>query len=185
VTTVVDPIAVLVAEHRRIEQVLDALEHFSALVFAGRDHRELGDFVRFCRGYTDGSHHGKEEDILFAVIVEEGLFPSDMGPVTVMLDEHEQGRRAVAELAELADKTALTDADRRHLVHVASGYAGLLRHHIAKEDGVLFPLVTARLAAHALGEVERQFARSIAANAASDAALVELAATLVRIGRST
>lgn len=180
-----DPIAVLVGEHRNIERVLTALEHFAALVHAGRDHAELRDFVRFLREYTDHAHHGKEEDVLFAVIVEEGLFPVDMGPVTVMLDEHEQGRRATRELAELAELTTLTDADRRHLVEVASGYVALLRHHIAKEDGVLFPLAGARLDPGVLERVGQQFDRFSLDRAGADRELLDLAASLVALGRST
>lgn len=180
-----DPVAVLMGEHRHIEAVLTALEHFAVAVSAGRDHAELRDFVRFLREYADHAHHAKEEDILFAAIVEEGLFPVDMGPVTVMLDEHAQGRHATQELADLAEQTTLSPADRRHLVEVASGYVALLRHHIAKEDGVLFPLAGARLDPRVMEEVARQFDRFALDRAGADLELVDLGRSLVAIGRST
>lgn len=160
-----DPIATLHGEHRLIESVLSALEALSARVRAGEavDGEELRAFVRFFRQFADGCHHGKEEDILFAAMVEEAGMPMDMGPIAVMLDEHEQGRRAVAEMSELAEQEALSPDDSSRLSQIIASYSAMLRQHILKEDGVLYPMAQARLSQAVIDEIARQFARADAA----------------------
>lgn len=158
-----DPIQVLKDEHRRIERVLDALVRFAHS--PEPDPSTLADFVRFFRGYVDALHHGKEEDLLFAALVEVGGMPTDMGPVAVMLDEHEVGRRAVATLSDIADQPRLEGEARARLVDTADGYAVMLRQHILKEDGVLYPLAETRLDTAVLEELGWQFERFAARHA--------------------
>ena len=63
-----ESIDVLMSEHRRIEKVLGSLETFCLEVADGLvpDRALLADYAAFFRGYADASHHGKEEDVLFA-----------------------------------------------------------------------------------------------------------------------
>ena len=69
------------SEHRLIERTLDALaaSPTRSACKAGDDKEELQRFVTFIRGFADAHHHGKEEDILFAAMVEAG-FPRQAGP---------------------------------------------------------------------------------------------------------
>ncbi len=137
-----DAIETLMSEHRVIEGVLDALVAFSdeARRKGTTEKEELARFVAFLRGFADACHHGKEEGVLFATMVEHG-FPRDGGPIAVMLHEHDQGRALIAVLKARAEQPApWTDADRQEVASVAAGYADLLRGHIQKEDGVLYPL---------------------------------------------
>ncbi|HEX9290526.1 MAG TPA: hemerythrin domain-containing protein, partial [Anaeromyxobacteraceae bacterium] len=114
---------------------------------------ELGRFVTFIREFADTCHHGKEELILFAAMVEHG-FPRDGGPIAVMLHEHEQGRGLVRILRDrVAQQQAWSDADRQELAEVASGFATLLRAHIHKEDAILYPMAGQRLSPEALERV--------------------------------
>jgi hemerythrin-like domain-containing protein len=133
---------ILMQEHRVIERVLAALE-------AGAGRLERGQVVRpgffldaadFVKGFADGCHHKKEEGVLFTAMTASGL-PAENGPVGVMLAEHEQGRAYTRAMRQAAARWESGDtAARADVVRNACGYVALLRQHIAKEDGVLFPL---------------------------------------------
>ena len=150
-----EAIETLKNEHRLIERVTDALVAFAEGVEGNQadGREELGRFVTVIRDFADGCHHGKEEEILFATMIEGG-FPRDGGPIAVMLMEHDEGRSHASTLAELAgqpDPWGTDDRDR--LVETARGYADLLREHIHKEDEILYPMAEQRLAPHLLDRV--------------------------------
>lgn len=135
-------IEILMAEHRNIERVLDSLDTFADRVDADglSDPASLAKFVDFIANYADHSHHGKEEDILFTAMNEIG-FPSDGGPVGVMLAEHDQGRGLVAALRGASQTEGTWDETQRNVVvNAARGFSSLLRQHIMKEDQVLYPM---------------------------------------------
>jgi hemerythrin-like domain-containing protein len=133
---------ILMEEHRVIERVISSLEKAAQRMEQGTDVRP-GFFIdasQFIKGFADGCHHKKEEGVLFKAMVDNGL-PSDGGPVGVMLAEHEQGRaytRAMREAAQALEAGDPSGGER--VIQSARGYAVLLRHHIAKEDGILFPM---------------------------------------------
>jgi hemerythrin-like domain-containing protein len=145
-----DAIETLMNEHRTIERTIDALVSFADEIRRKAaddpdDRQELGRFVTFIRQFADACHHGKEEDILFAAMVEAG-FPRHSGPIAVMLMEHDQGRAYVRVLADLsAQETAWSAEDRQRVGEAAHGYANLLRAHIHKEDAILYPMAEQRL----------------------------------------
>ena len=150
-----DAIETLMNEHRLIEHVMEALVAFADEVRrkAADDRTELGRFVTFLRDFADVRHHGKEEKILFAAMIEAG-FPPRGGPVAVMLAEHDQGRILVHTLDELASQAApWSDDDRQRLARVANGHAELLRAHIHKQDAVLYPMAEQHLSPERLARV--------------------------------
>jgi hemerythrin-like domain-containing protein len=147
-----DAIETLMNEHRAIERVLDGLVAFGEEVRrkGTTEKEELARFVTFVREFADAGHHGKEEDILFAAMVEHG-FPRDGGPIAVMLHEHDQGRALVAILrARAGQQEPWSDADRQEIAEVAHGFADLLRAHIHKEDSVLYPMAEQHLPPEAM-----------------------------------
>jgi hemerythrin-like domain-containing protein len=153
-----DAIETLMNEHRTIERAIDALVSFADETRRKTaDDRgskaELAKFVTFIRDFADACHHGKEEDILFAAMIEAG-FPSRGGPVAVMLMEHDQGRAHVRALADLAAQEApWTADDRQRVAEAAYGYGNLLRAHIHKEDAILYPMAEQRLSAEVMERV--------------------------------
>lgn len=155
------PVEVLMNEHRLIESVMDALE-----VYVGRlsssepvDREDLGRFADFIRRFADHCHHGKEEDILFASMVEHGM-PQEAGPIAVMLSEHVQGRRLVGVLVEAAkNHAAWTEQDLQRIREAAFAYTALLRQHIQKEDGILYPMAQSLIPEDAMEEIGQRFDR--------------------------
>jgi hemerythrin-like domain-containing protein len=98
------------------------------------------DAADFIKGFADGCHHKKEEGVLFEAMAAAGL-PKQAGPIAVMLTEHEQGRAYTRGMREAAGRLAAGDASAREaVVRNALGYAALLRQHIQKENGILFPM---------------------------------------------
>jgi hemerythrin-like domain-containing protein len=139
-----DPAAqILVQEHRLILQVLGALEKRIAAVEAGvtPDRAFFEKAVEFLRGFADRGHHGKEEDILFKMMVEDLDYPRNAGPVAVLTTEHEQGREFIRRIAEAAAVLGKDPAATRQVIENGRGYIQLLRIHIDREDNVVFPMV--------------------------------------------
>lgn len=148
----------LMAEHRQIERSLSALDDFASTLGGGGDvsRETLRGLVDFIREFADIKHHGKEEDMLFVAMVEAGL-PREVGPIAVMLQEHDMGRAHVRALAAVAAAEGpWAAAERELVVREATGFTSLLRDHIAKEDNVLYPMAMARLSAEALAELDRR-----------------------------
>lgn len=119
---------------------------------------DLESALDFIKTFADYAHHGKEEDLLFPAMAEAG-FPSEGGPVAVMLMEHRMGREFVAALGLAArrlkagEKGAAQDVSRQ-----ASGYAELLVNHIFKEDNILYPLALEALSDAVWQELADKFA---------------------------
>jgi hemerythrin-like domain-containing protein len=74
-------------------------------------------------------------------MMAENSFPTQGGPVGVMLQEHELGRQFTRAMRAAAEKWAQGDTSARQAaVENALGYVALLRQHIVKEDTILFPM---------------------------------------------
>lgn len=136
------PIETLMHEHDVILLVVGAARQEAQRLQNGGavDREKVEKIVEFVRTFADACHHGKEEDLLFTRLEERG-FSREMGPVAVMLFEHEQGRSAIRQVHEHLDKAA--QGDQQAVLQVASGLAGwadLLEQHIYKENNVLFPM---------------------------------------------
>jgi hemerythrin-like domain-containing protein len=101
---------------------------------------QIGEMIEFFVNFVDRCHHAKEEKHLFVKMEERGI-PHDDGPIRVMLDEHDQGRKLVAAMkgrlpAATAGSGTAAEALRPDLVACAR----LLRSHIDKEDNILYPM---------------------------------------------
>lgn len=132
-------------EHKVVLLVLRGADALAAALRGkdGGDPRRVGDLLDFARGFVDRCHHGKEERHLFPMLAAKA---GASGPVSVMLAEHEEGRRLVRRV-----EAALAEGNSAGAAQGLDAYAALLRAHIAKEDTVLFPL-----ADRTLGEEDQQ-----------------------------
>lgn len=164
------PTAMLRAEHEVILRALALLERLGRALEAGKavDPKLRAWLVDFFRTFADRCHHGKEEQHLFPLLERHGL-PRAGGPVGVMLMEHEEGRALVRAIAE-TDGPKAADAVRR--------YVALLRAHIDKENGVLFPLADQILPPgeqRGLAEAFEAVEREVAGPAVHERIMTELA----------
>ena len=133
---------ILMEEHAVIERVLTALVTAVNRLEAGETVRPgfFIDAAGFIKGFADGCHHKKEEDVLFVSLLAHGL-PTQGGPVQVMLAEHDQGRKLANQMREGAQRWEAGDlSGRQQVINAARDYVALLRNHIFKENNVLFPL---------------------------------------------
>jgi len=158
--------AVLVEEHRVIEQVVVALEEAVAKLERGQAVRTAFflEAAEFARTFTDGCHHRKEEAVLLPAMMAHG-FPMTTGPLAVILAEHEQARgraramREAAEALERGDRAAQTP-----LLESARAYAALVRSHIAKEERALFPMAESAILAAKHAALVLELERAAAAD---------------------
>ncbi len=155
------PTETLKHEHQVILLVLGAAEREAqSIQDGGAIHAEMvADMVDFFRSFADACHHAKEEKLLFVKLGERGM-PAYSGPVAVMLQEHEEGRRLVRSVAEALP--AARDGDPAAVALVRDNlrtYAEFLRAHIAKEDNILFPMADRLLSAQDQRDLSEAFSR--------------------------
>jgi hemerythrin-like domain-containing protein len=140
--TTAKPTDTLRSEHEVILDVLCALEAISrpAAEGFGLDLESARQSLEFLRNFVDRCHHGKEEELYFQALAARGM-PVEAGPLFVMKSEHGEGRALIALMAD-----ALPRAERSQpgasieFGTAALRYVELMRYHIAKENGVLFPI---------------------------------------------
>lgn len=158
-------IQILMDEHRLIERVLGSLETWTVEVGRGLppERLTLADYARFFRGFADACHHGKEEDLLFQRMLERGM-PRQTGPLAVMFHEHVLGRAKVAALHALGQgEGPLGPVDVELALASSSAFVELLRAHILKEDGILYPMAERMLSELELDALETDFEQSLKA----------------------
>ncbi len=129
-------------EHEAVLKMLEALEQAAQKLEQGGEvpPAVLADLLEFFKIFADQCHHGKEEELLFPLLERKGI-PREGGPVGVMLDEHEEGRALVRQMAGAVAEIQSGHADGRiHWAMAARAYAQLLREHIFKENNFLFPM---------------------------------------------
>ncbi|MBM3992365.1 MAG: hypothetical protein FJ298_15365 [Planctomycetes bacterium] len=146
----------LSADHRLIEQVLDCLDrltHMSATSGA-LDSERAHLALRFLAEFADRLHHGKEETLLFPAMQRCGI-PANVGPIAVMLNEHDLGRSEMARM-----RTALLKNDALGFSAAAGSFVEILRDHIGKEDSVLFPMGEERFGDGERNALKEGFARA-------------------------
>jgi hemerythrin-like domain-containing protein len=152
---------ILKAEHEVILNVLDCLEKLAGDQRRGAafDLRSAKEILDFLGTFADKCHHGKEEGALFPMLGTKGL-PTQVGPVAVMLAEHELGRAEIAGMRAAIAGAEPVDSERaKRFAEHASTYVDLLRDHIAKENNVLFPMSDGMLSAAEQEELLRAFGK--------------------------
>lgn len=149
----------LMAEHRNIEKVLDALEEALTKPEGGEfPARRFAVGLAFLREYADRRHHGKEEERLFPAMNRRGM-PYEGGPLHCMLEEHKYGRSLLGSIAAALPQAEGGDQAARGRVSEDFGaYIAFLRDHIHKEDNVLFRMADGILTPEDQKALEAEFA---------------------------
>jgi len=138
-------IEILVAEHREVEKVLlrleEAMDEFLTVTELPPASVQLLDEIARSLDRDLSLHIQKEDSCLFPVL--HNYLPAGMGPIAVMMSEHELISAAFHGLTEGVGKLKSCPATNspgacevrdhgRELIH-------LLRSHLMKEERVLFP----------------------------------------------
>lgn len=155
-------IDILVKEHENILAFNGFLRNICAGILKGEpvDGDLLRECIDFGRTYADKHHHGKEEKILFRIMME------NMGPVAEklirngMLVEHDLGRLHLTQL-EIAvseyEKNPIID-HKLDIISNAVGYGDLLKRHIEKEDQVAYSFAVRALPGDKMKDVDEETA---------------------------
>jgi hemerythrin-like domain-containing protein len=133
----------LTAEHGLIEEVLGSLRAF---VEVGLTNPEDGTrFIRFFRRFAGDFHHAREEDVLFAALVERAELPADRGPIAAMVAQHVRLAGLLEQLEPLLAAAELDPPSQGRRQALAVSYSHALWHHIDAENSVLLPESEVRL----------------------------------------
>ena len=136
----------LMIEHRLIERMLSIVKQALANIESTQkaDPVLVDIVVDFIRIYTDRTHHGKEEDILFRELKERPLSTEDRQLLEELIQDHVFGRQTVK---------AVVDANTRYRQGDESALSGIVANlqtlldfypkHIEKEDKRFFPAARA------------------------------------------
>lgn len=138
-------IEVLTAEHDGVLAVLVQLERAVNAAERGAcvPADIFEDIQEFFLLFVDRCHHGKEEAEIFPRL--DRLRATEL--VQALEREHQEGRRLASAYTEALLAYVPGDAvSGGRLAHVARASAALLRGHIERETGELFPVVEMTLA---------------------------------------
>jgi len=138
--------APLMKEHRLVERMLATVERGLAEIEATHriDPLFVDAAVDFIRTYADRTHHGKEEDILFAELGRRQLSDDDRQAMDELVADHVFARRTTQAIVAANEQYRSGDAEA--LSAIVSGLRTLCDFyppHIAKEDKAFFPAARA------------------------------------------
>ena len=125
-------------DHDLIEKVLKSMWAAASLLKDGKTIPEpiLTPVIDFTKNFTDVCHHGKEENSLFPELEKKGM-SRNMGPIAVMLMEHDVTRK-IAHRIEESVQVYLKTGDSSQLVTDMTEYINHVMQHLWKENNRLF-----------------------------------------------
>ena len=109
--------------------------------------------IDFTKIFTDVCHHSKEEKSLFPALEKAGL-PSNMGPIAMMLMDHQRSREIGTQMEESA-KDYLSSGNSTKLISDMKLYVEHITEHLWKENNKLFMMAEARLQ-HVSEQVDKE-----------------------------
>jgi hemerythrin-like domain-containing protein len=132
-------------DHELIEKVIKSMESTIQLLNNNTQIPEsiLLPVIDFTKNFTDVCHHSKEEKSLFPALEKAGL-PSNMGPIAMMLMDHERSREIGTQMEESA-KEYLSSGNSAKLISDMQLYVEHITEHLWKENNKLFIMAEARL----------------------------------------
>ncbi len=132
-------------DHELIEKVIKAMESTIQLLTDGKQIPEsiLLPVIDFTKNFTDVCHHSKEEKSLFPALEQAGL-PSNMGPIAMMLIDHQRSREIGTQMEKSAQEY-LSSGNSEKLVNDMQQYVEHITEHLWKENNRLFMMAEARL----------------------------------------
>jgi hemerythrin-like domain-containing protein len=136
-----EPIGVLMREHRLIERMLRVIEIERNELKKSRkiDSNLLQAVIDFFRIYADKNHHGKEEDILFRALDKKKLNFDHRRLMFQLIEDHKTGRNIINGLDNVQKKFLANNAKAcSEIVTLLSRLLTLYPKHIEIEDKHFF-----------------------------------------------
>ena len=132
-------------DHDLIEKVIRAMESTIQLLSDGKQIPEsiLLPVIDFSKNFTDVCHHSKEENSLFPALEQAGM-PRNMGPIAMMLIDHERSREFGKKMENSA-KDYISSGNSTKLISDMQQYVEHITEHLWKENNRLFMMAEARL----------------------------------------
>ncbi len=132
-------------DHELIEKVIKSMESTIQLLNNNTQIPEsiLLPVIDFTKNFTDVCHHSKEEKSLFPALEKAGL-PSNMGPIAMMLIDHQRSREIGTQMEESA-KDYLSSGNSTKLISDMKLYVEHITEHLWKENNKLFMMAEVRL----------------------------------------
>ena len=132
-------------DHDLIEKVIKSMETTIQLLESGKKIPEpiLLPVIDFSKNFTAVCHHSKEEKSLFPALERSGM-PTHMGPIAMMLMEHEITRQ-LGNKMEKSAKDYFEKSDATELISDLKEYVEHVTQHLWKENNRLFMMAEARL----------------------------------------
>ena len=132
-------------DHELIEKVIKAMQSTIQLL---NDKKQIPEFILlpvidFSKNFTDVCHHTKEEKSLFPALEQAGM-PTNMGPIAMMLMDHQRSREIGKEMEKSA-KDYLSSGNSEKLIADMQLYVDHITEHLWKENNKLFMMAEARL----------------------------------------
>ena len=94
--------------------------------------------VDFFRTYSDRTHHGKEEEILFRELAKKSLSKDHRRIMEELIEEHVQARKKVVSLLEAKKKYLAGSSDSGPVADCIRELTAFYPPHITKEDKHFF-----------------------------------------------
>ena len=132
-------------DHELIEKVIKAMEVTIKMLEDGKKIPEsiLIPVIDFSKNFTDVCHHSKEENALFPALEQAGM-PKNMGPIAMMLIDHERSRE-IGKFMEESVSEYFTSGNSNNLINYMKQYVEHITEHLWKENNRLFMMAEARL----------------------------------------
>jgi hemerythrin-like domain-containing protein len=135
------PIGPLMREHRLIERMVKQLEAELGRINANQrcEPSFIDIAVDFFRTYADRTHHGKEEDILFAALAGKRLAEEHQETMEGLIADHAFARKTVGRLVAAKEKyVSGSTASLTDITDCITELVKLYPRHIEKEDEHFF-----------------------------------------------
>ena len=156
-------IDILHEEHENIRIFTKYVRQLCAQMMEGKEIEKdvLVNCVDFMKNYADIHHHGKEEEILFKVMLDNlGPIANKMVNMGMMI-EHNIGRYHVDSLDKVVKSLGeeVTVQQKLDIATHALAYADLLLRHLEKENTVLYPFAVRNLSEELMNKVNEESKR--------------------------
>jgi len=156
-----DLIATLGGEHKRILRVLSALERLGVRLTQGTpvDTHAFLRVITFLRGFADGYHHEREEQVLLKALASLE-FSANSGVLEFIRQQHREERVLLSHLeASIIAPLPWSNEAISAITKAIRELVAFEREHMTKENELLFPEAQRLFAERGTADLERRMER--------------------------